>query len=84
MSAQAIGDRMIELAPAENDDEGFLSLAQRIVNGALAALAAREAYVVKTDNWFDFKWLGFGSRGERGDMTKLGVPPFNCQLETIV
>jgi hypothetical protein len=69
---------MIELAPAEYDDVAFLSLAQRIVNGAVTALKAREVYLVQTDNWFDWKWLGFGSRWERGgELTRLCAPPFN-------
>jgi hypothetical protein len=73
----AQGDLMIELAPAEYDDADFLSLVQRILNGALAALGVREVYLVQTDNWFDWKWLGFWSGGERKGVTELRVPPFN-------
>jgi hypothetical protein len=49
---------MIELVPAERDDAAFLSLAQRIVTGAIAGLQAHEVYLVHIDNWFDHKWLG--------------------------
>ncbi|MFI5453949.1 MAG: hypothetical protein ACHRXM_00700 [Isosphaerales bacterium] len=68
---------MIELLPSEYDDLAFLELAQQIVNGALAALQVHEVYLVHVDNWFDFKWLGFWSRGESKELRKLYVPPFN-------
>jgi hypothetical protein len=50
----APADSMIELAPTEFDDPAFLSLAQRIVNGAVTALAMREVFLVRMDNWFDW------------------------------
>lgn len=54
------------------------SLVQRIINGALAALEVCDVYLVQTDNWFDWKWLGFWSQGVRGvGLQKLRVPPFN-------
>ena len=67
---------MIELVPAEHDDPAFLSLAQRIVNGAIADLQVREVYVVHIDTWFDFKWLGWWS-WSKPDLSRLVVPPFN-------
>jgi hypothetical protein len=64
---------MIELVPAEHDDCAFLTLAQRIMNGAIAALQVREVFLVHVDNWFDHKWLGWWSRkGEK----ELRVPLF--------
>jgi hypothetical protein len=68
---------MIELVPREDDDLAFLELAQRIMNGAVAALDVPEVYLVHIDNWFDYKWLGFWSRGEEKELTVLCVPPFN-------
>jgi hypothetical protein len=65
---------MIELAPVEYDDADFLSLAQRVVNGAVTALEPREVFMVQTDNWFDWKWLGFWSVGRHKELC---VPPFN-------
>jgi hypothetical protein len=64
---------MIELVAAEHDDAEFLTLAQRITNGAIAALQVREAYLVHIDNWFDFKWL----RWRRTRENELRVPPFS-------
>ena len=63
---------MIELVPAEHDDVAFLSLAQRIVNGAIAELRMREVFLVHVDNWFDHKWLGWWSRKDE----ELRVPTF--------
>ena len=63
---------MIELIPAEHDDIAFLSLAQRIVNGAIVELRMREVFLVHVDNWFDHKWLGWWSRNEE----ELRVPTF--------
>ncbi len=36
---------MIELVPAENDDVLFLSLAQRIVNGAIVELGMPKSFL---------------------------------------
>jgi hypothetical protein len=63
---------VIELIPSWRDDIGFLSLVQRIVNGAIISLHAHEVYLVQVHNWFDWKWLGWGSR--RGQ--ELSIPPF--------
>ena len=63
---------MIDLVPAEHDDAAFLSLAQRIMNGAIAELRMREVYLVHVDNWFDHKWLGWWSRKDE----ELRVPTF--------
>jgi len=68
---------MIELVPIESDDPSFVSVAQRILNGALAALQIREVYVVHVDNWFDHKWLGWWSRWKLKELKDLRVPPFN-------
>jgi hypothetical protein len=64
---------MIELIPAKHDDVAFLSLVQRIINGAIAEPQVREVFLVHIDNWFDHKWLGWCSRkGEE----ELRVPLF--------
>jgi hypothetical protein len=65
-------DTMIELVSAEHDDLAFLSLAQRLVNGAVMELGTREVFLVHVDNWFDHKWLGWWSRKKE----ELRVPTF--------
>jgi hypothetical protein len=68
---------MIALVPAGHDDPAFLAIAQRIVNGAIAALQVREVYLVHVDNWFDHKWLGWWSNWKHKELKELYVPPFN-------
>ena len=68
---------MIEWAASEGDDIGFLEIAARTVNGALADLQVCEVYLVRIDNWFDFKWLGWWSSWKHGELTELCVPAFN-------
>jgi len=68
---------MIELTPSENDDPAFLTLVQRIVNGAIAILEVREVCLVHIDNWFDHKWLGWWSSWDHKELKKLYIPPFN-------
>ena len=68
---------MLEFIPTDGDDPAFLSLGQRIVNGALAALQVRELFLVHIDNWFDHKWLGWWSNWQHKELKKLFVPPFN-------
>jgi hypothetical protein len=63
---------MVELVPSEHDDLAFLSLAQRIMNGAILELQSREVFLVQIDNWFDHKWLGWLSRKEE----ELRIPTF--------
>lgn len=67
---------MIDFAPTDSDDALFLALAQRIANGALADLNVGEVYLVHIDNWFDFKWLGWRSRGKKHQLVELRVPLF--------
>ncbi len=67
---------MIHLLPVEHDDTAFLSLAQRILNGAITALQMREVYLVQIDNWFDHKWLGWRSRWKHKTVEELRVPLF--------
>jgi hypothetical protein len=64
---------MIDLVGDEQDDAGFLALARRIINGAIMELQVREVFLVKIDNWFDHKWLGWRSRK---DEHRLRVPLF--------
>jgi hypothetical protein len=67
---------MIELIPSEHDDAAFLSVSQRILNGAITALQVRDVYLVQIDNWFDHKWLGWWSRWRNGKVEELRVPLF--------
>src|SRR5947209_7067041 len=50
---------MIDIIAFEDDDPAFLALIGSVVRGALLVYQPRELYVVKVDNWFDHKWLGW-------------------------
>ena len=79
------GNSMIELTPADHDDIGFLSLAQRIINGAVATLQIGEVFLVHVDNWFDHKWLHWRSRkGEEELRVPLFTPNRVCSEKHFV
>jgi hypothetical protein len=63
---------MIELVPAERDDEGFLAMVQRIMNGAIVDLQMPEVFLVHVDNWFDHKWFRWWSPNN----AELRIPTF--------
>jgi hypothetical protein len=67
---------MIQLISEEHDDGAFLSLAQRLVNGAITALQMHDVYLVQIDNWFDHKWLGWRSQWRQKNLEELRVPMF--------
>lgn len=67
---------MIRPIAAADDDPSFIALAERILGGAITALQVREVYLVRIDNWFDFKWLGWRSRWRHGELQQLRIPLF--------
>ena len=44
------------------DDPEFLSWVERIIAGVEARFETDQCYVVKIDNWFGQRWLGFWAR----------------------
>ena len=75
---------MIELTDAigvdEGDDPTFVGLMQNIIESEVNQREPAELFVVRIDNWFDHKWLGFASKrlGAFGVWPQeLSVPPFN-------
>ena len=68
------------LSSEPNDDPGFLQLATALILGSIESTPARIC-LVKIDNWFDAKWLGFvgkcmGALGV-GYPQDLRIPPFH-------
>jgi hypothetical protein len=53
----------IQLAASETDDPGFIELLNSLVKGLLADQTPEELWIVRIDNWFDHKWLGFSGMG---------------------
>lgn len=64
----------------EHDDIGFAQQVRPIVAGVLHVVEPLEVYLVKIDNWFGEKWLGFSNKlvGAVGVQYRqtLRVPPF--------
>jgi hypothetical protein len=71
---------MIEVLPNDIDDSEFTQIVENIVNGFIQNHTPKEIYIIKIDNWFDFKWRSFAGKilGVAGVRSKeLIVPPFN-------
>ncbi len=68
---------MLDIQTADDDAPELIELVRRIATGAIAALGVHEVYLVKIDNWFDFKWLGWWSWAKQRGPTELCVPPFS-------
>lgn len=45
------------------DDPDFLALVERVVANLVLALAPKEIYRIRINNWFDHKWLRFSGMG---------------------
>ena len=50
---------MVDLERGADDDAAFVMVAQRLIHGAVETNGRCSFYVVKVDNWFGPKWLGF-------------------------
>ena len=53
---------MIELKLDQDDDERFSAAATAVINGTAHTYHAADVIVVKVDNWFGSKWLGFSHK----------------------
>ena len=68
------------LEPNESDDDGFLTLVRSAVRHVVEQHLPTNLYLVRIDNWFGERWLGFGGKlvGAVGvHPTELTIPPFN-------
>ncbi len=62
-----------------SDDPEFVAWVEQVINGVENRFEADQIYVVKIDNWFGQRWLGFsgktlGALGLR--KSRLTLPPF--------
>jgi hypothetical protein len=67
------------LASMKDDDASFLALVNRAVDRTLQQFHPADVYLVRTDHWFDQKWLGFSGKmlGALGvTKRRLTIPPF--------
>lgn len=71
---------MLTLDLEDNDDVGFVHDVMPIIDGVVRVVEPPELYIVKVDNWFGDKWLGFSNKlvGAVGVQYReaLRVPPF--------
>ena len=62
-----------------DDSADFIGIVQGLVNGLLVRETPPSLRLIKTDNWFGSKWLGFSGKklGAFGvSMDELTIPPF--------
>ena len=69
----------MKIAVGQDDSPDFIAIVGRLVNGLLLEEAPSSLLLIKIDNWFGSKWLGFSGKtlGALGvSMAKLTIPPF--------
>jgi hypothetical protein len=69
----------MQIIPGQDDAHDFIALVERSVNGILRQNAPLSLVLIKVDNWFGPKWLGFSGKmlGAFGIwQPKLTIPPF--------
>ena len=53
----------MEILLRQNDDPEFVDLVKRIIAGCISDSFPNTIIVIRIDNWFDYKWLGFSGIG---------------------
>ena len=67
---------MIVIAPILNDDADFLALVDCLAGNLVRQFQPKDLYLIRTNNWFDHKWLGFSGKGLVGVWKqRLTIPP---------
>jgi hypothetical protein len=69
----------MQIIPEQDDAHDFVALVEQSVNGILRQNAPLSLVLIKVDNWFGPKWLGFSGKmlGAFGAwQPKLTIPPF--------
>jgi len=56
----------IELIAKPHDDPEFVELVRRLISGCVNEDFPARIFVIRIDNWFDHKWLGFSGIGRVG------------------
>jgi hypothetical protein len=51
---------LIKFEISPKDDEEFVYLAKKIIIGNFIECSQEKVFVVKVDNWFNHKWIGYG------------------------
>ena len=69
----------MKIAPGPDDSTDFIAIVQKLVSGLLIRETPPSLRLIKIDNWFGSKWLGFSGKklGAFGvSMDQLTIPPF--------
>ena len=56
----------MEILTKQNDDPEFVELVKHVIAGCVNDGFPRTIIIIKIDNWFDHKWLGFSGKGRVG------------------
>ena len=56
----------MEILIKQRDDPEFVELVKHVIAGCVNDEFPRTIIVIKIDNWFDHKWLGFSGKGRVG------------------
>src|SRR5829696_2437383 len=56
----------MEILTKQSDDPEFVELVKHVIAGCVHDGFPRTIIVIKIDNWFDHKWLGFSGKGRVG------------------
>ena len=56
----------MEILTKQSDDPEFVELVKHVIAGCVNDGFPRTIIVIKIDNWFDHKWLGFSGKGRAG------------------
>lgn len=70
---------MLSIASMKNDDASFLALTNRITDRLIQQVHPANVFLVRTDHWFDHKWLGFSGKvlgAVAISNNRLTIPPF--------
>jgi hypothetical protein len=70
---------MILIRTMRGDDASFISLINRAVERVVQEIKPNDVFVIRTDQWFDHKWLGFSGKilgAVEIRQERLTIPPF--------
>jgi hypothetical protein len=56
----------MEILTKPTDDPEFIEAVGHIVSGCITDKFPEKIFIIKIDNWFDHKWLGFSGKGRVG------------------
>ena len=68
------------MSDRSSDDPEFLRRVSELIEGVLLTAHKSEAWIIKLDNWFDHKWLGFFGHGPYSancSLERLRLPSFH-------